>query len=95
MKVKSEEEKRKERDADIPFVYEHCSGCIPNNWSWAENNRGFCSGFVKKPSPDEDIIRFCLCDSEGSFVIDVALDEAFEIAAVITSTACDLIKTRK
>lgn len=93
--MKSEKDRRREREADIPYIYEHCSEYVPNYWSWAENNRGFCSGFVKKPNPKEDVLRFCLCDSKGNFVIDVALDEAFEIAAVLTTTACDYIKKRR
>lgn len=87
--------KRKERKEDIPYEYDQCSGCITDNWFWADNERGFCGGFIKNPSPKEDVLRFCFLDKEGSTFIDVTLDEAFDVVATLATTACEYIKKRR
>lgn len=93
--MKSEAVKRRERKEDIPYEYESCSGCIPETWFWADNERGFCGGFVKNPSPKEDVIRFCFLDKEKNTVLDSTLDEAFDIVSTLATTACGYIRKKR
>lgn len=77
-----------------PFKTEDCSGCISIDWSWASNKRGFCSGFVKKPKPKEDVLRFCLLDKDHASVIDLGVDEALTISSILATCASNYIKKR-
>ena len=81
-----------EKKLDRPFTYEECSECDLIQWALAENERGFCTGCVKNPSPKEDVLRFCLIDRKESKVFDLAIDEAFTIASVLITAGCDYLK---
>ena len=75
-----------------PFKTEDCDGCIAVDWSWARNQRGFCSGIVKEPKPKEDVLRFCLLDENNADYVDLRLDEALTISGILASCSSNYIK---
>lgn len=78
-------------------IFEHCSTCERVDYSWASNERGFCCGIVKNPKHRKhlnDIIRFCLIDMNGAESLELSLEEAFDIASILTTVACHFIEKR-
>ena len=81
-------------EMERPFKTEDCNGCICVDWSWASNERGFCSGFVKKPKPKEDVLRCCFLDKDRATALDLTVSEALTMSSVLATSASDYIKKR-
>jgi len=62
------------------------------DWALALDGKGFCSGFVKNPQPESDVLRLCFLNKGTSTFFDHTLDEAFTVASILAASASEFIK---
>lgn len=74
-----------------PFETEACSNCVCVAWNMANNKRGICTGFVKKPNPKVDILRLCFVDKQKVKHLSITLIEAMDITSLLSNLVAEYL----